>query len=356
MKKSLLALAVLGAFAGGALAQSSVTIYGVIDANLGKDLGSESKRMAQGASSRLGFRGVEDLGGGLAAFFLLDNRYTPFNGRINGGNTHNGSAVTFWQGRSHVGIRGSFGSVSLGREYDGSFFHSELVFDPWGWDTVVSTLTVAANSGGAGQSPGGPNSAANGNNFNLNRSVTYISPNFAGFSFTGQIAETQDNCNSVGAAPAAGQLDTRLPSTCSERPKSFGASYNAGPLRVGVGHANAGNLNDKWTSFGASYDLKVVKLWAQGGSGTNVLNQDVKGYQVSVTAPIGQTELRAALISQKINDVKTISGLGLGAHYALSPRTVLYADYARNSKLGLVAATTLVNEKAAYDAGVKHSF
>ena len=85
MKKSLLAFAVLGAFAGAASAQSSVTLYGLIDANLGKDIGSSAKRMAQGASSRLGFRGAEDLGGGTSAIFQIEHRFRPWNGTINGG-------------------------------------------------------------------------------------------------------------------------------------------------------------------------------------------------------------------------------------------------------------------------------
>jgi predicted porin len=338
MKKSLLALAVLGAFAGGALAQSSVTIYGVIDVNVGKDTGSDVKRLAQGASSRLGFRGVEDLGGGLAAFFQLDNRYTPVNGRINGGNTANGSATTFWQGRSYAGLRGRFGDLRAGREYDGAFFHSEVVFDPWGWDTVVSGLTVAANAGGISI-------------FNVNRSITYASPSFGGFSFSGQIAESNENCvNTALAAPAAGTLENRLPGNCAERPKSFGASFAAGPVKVGVGHNNPGNLNDAWTSFGGTYDLKVVKLWVQAGNGKNTANQKVSSYELAVSAPVGQTELRAAVINRKnkTTGITDISGLGLGAHYALSPRTVLYADFARNSKLLI--------EKTAYDAGLKHSF
>ena len=75
MKKSLLALAVLGAFAGAAAAQSSITIFGIVDANVGKDIGSDDKRVGQGAQSRLGFRGVEDLGNGLRATFHFQTRF-----------------------------------------------------------------------------------------------------------------------------------------------------------------------------------------------------------------------------------------------------------------------------------------
>jgi len=116
MKKTLLALAALASFAGAASAQSSVTLYGVIDENVGKDLGTNAKRISQGASSRLGFRGVEDLGGGMQAFFQIEHRFRPWNGTINGGNAVNGSVVTFWQARSYVGLRGGWGDVRIGRE------------------------------------------------------------------------------------------------------------------------------------------------------------------------------------------------------------------------------------------------
>ncbi len=75
MKKSLLALAVLGAFAGAATAQSSVTMYGLIDLGVGKPAGTANKGMFQAAGSRLGMRGSEDLGGGLKGLFNIETRF-----------------------------------------------------------------------------------------------------------------------------------------------------------------------------------------------------------------------------------------------------------------------------------------
>jgi predicted porin len=339
MKKSLLALAVLGVFAGAASAQSTVTLYGLIDENAGKDIGSNNKRISQGASSRLGFRGVEDLGGGLAAFFQLEHRFRPWNGTINGGNGVNGSPVTFWQARSYVGLRGNFGEVRVGREYDAAFFHSELIFDPWGWDTVVSSLTVPANAGSGSA------------NFNVNSSITYNSPNISGFTFSGQVAESNGNCGASGlnsTAITGGIVGTPVFGTCLKRPYSFGADYAGGPFRVGFGYNNPGNTTDKYTSFGGTWDFGVVKLWGQGGTGTTAANTKIKGYQLSITAPLGQGEARGAVISQTVAGVKTITGVGLGYHYALSKRTTLYTDFARNSKV--------ITEKTAYDFGIKHAF
>ncbi len=352
MKKSLLALAVLGAFAGVAAAQSSVTMYGLVDANIGKDNGSAQKRMGQGGSSRLGFRGSEDLGGGSSAFFQLENRFRPWNGTINGGNGVNGSPVTLFQARSYVGIKGGWGDVRLGREYDGAFFHGELPGDFWGWDTVASNLSVSVMAGSAV------------NNFNVNRAFTYTSPNISGFSFTAQMAETNDNCGASGlnAAPVASTSTagaTVGPVTaainggaafgqCAERPKSAGASYAAGPFRIGVGYNNPGNPNDYWVSTNAQYDMGVAKLSGFYGTGKNTLDQSVKSGYLAVAVPLGQAEFRAAVMNLKSNDVTTISGFALGYHYSLSKRTVLYADLSRNSK----AAT----EPNGYDFGVKHAF
>lgn len=340
MKKSLLALAVLGAFAGAASAQSSVTMYGLIDANFGKDFGSAEKRMGQGASSRLGFRGVEDLGGGSAAFFQLENRFRPWNGTINGGDGVNGSPVTLFQARSYVGLRGSWGDIRLGREYDAAFFHGELVGDPWGFDTVIGgSMTVAAMTGSAIK------------NFNVNSAITYNSPVMSGLSFSGQIAETQGNCGASSlrnTIAGAGITGTAQFGTCANRPYSLGGSYAAGPFRVGVGYNNPGNVNDHFLSTNVQYDLGAAKLWAFYGKGTNTANQDVKSGMLAVTVPMGQGEFRAALISKTDNGVKTITGTGLAYFYSLSKRTTLYVDVGRNS--------ALTADTNAYDFGVKHSF
>lgn len=332
MKKSLLALAVFGAFAGVASAQSSVTLYGLIDANLGKDIGSAQKRMAQGASSRLGFRGVEDLGGGSAAFFQLENRYTPTNGVINGGAAaSNGSPLTLWQARSYVGLRGGWGEVRLGREYNGAFFHGEVMGDPWGWDTVASSLTVPAMRSSVGQGT------------NVNSAITYNSPNMSGFSFTGQVAESDANCGAKTLTATGVTFGT-----CTKKPYSFGASYAAGPLAVRVGYDNPGNVNDVWTSLNAQYNFGAFKLWGFLGSGKDVANASHKSWMLAATVPMGQAELKAAIVDRKVGGVKVTQGLALGYHYALSKRTTVYTDIARNGKAA--------SEKVGYDFGVKHAF
>lgn len=329
MKKSLLALAALGVFAGAAMAQSSVTLYGLIDENVGKDIGSKAKRISQGASSRLGFRGVEDLGGGMQAFFQIEHRFTPWNGQINPGTVTGVAGKTFWQARSYVGLRGGFGDVRVGREYNGAFFHGEVVADPWGWDTVAAQAAITG--GGVTQ-------------VNVNRSITYTSPNLGGLSGTFQIAESNDN-GGVGALGADGLAALN---TSAKRPYSFGASYAGGPLSVGFGYANPGNLNDNWLSLRGSYDLGAVKLWGFLGNGKNTADAKVKSWMLAATAPVGGGEFRAALSQRKVAGVKNIQMVAVGYHYSLSKRTTVYADFANNSKAA--------SDKSGYDFGVKHSF
>lgn len=331
MKKSLLALAALGVFAGAAMAQSSVTLYGLIDANVGKDVGKEDKRMSQGASSRLGVRGVEDLGGGMQAFFQFEHRFTPVNGQINPGTVSGVAGKTFWQARSYVGLRGGFGDVRLGREYNGAFFHGEVVADPWGWDTVASQAAITGGSV---------------TQTNVNRAITYTTPNMGGLTATVQIAESNDNGGVNATADQADGL-TSLKSA-EKRPFSLGASYAGGPLSVGFGYANPGDADDKWMSLRGSYDMGAVKLWGFLGNGTNAANAKVKSWMLAATAPVGAGQFRAALSQRETGNTKDISMLALGYHYSLSKRTVVYADFARNSKVA--------DEKIGYDFGVKHSF
>src|SRR5882757_4371407 len=127
MKKSLLALAVLGAFAGVASAQSSVQLYGTVDLNgkYVKNDGSDRRySLSQDGinSSQLGFKGTEDLGGGLKAGFVL----------LAGVNADTGSANTqFWNRRATVSLWGNFGEVRLGRDYTPTFWNN-TIFDAFG--------------------------------------------------------------------------------------------------------------------------------------------------------------------------------------------------------------------------------
>jgi predicted porin len=124
MKKSLVAVALLGAFAGVAHAQTAVQIYGNIDAAFIKRT-DQTLNIGKRASNTLGFKGTEDLGNGLKALFQLEMRYEP-----DTGTTENGTTRPLFQGQSRVGLQGDFGMVRLGR---GLTPFQEIVgaFEPW---------------------------------------------------------------------------------------------------------------------------------------------------------------------------------------------------------------------------------
>ena len=144
MKKSLLALAVLGTFAGVAQAQSSVTLYGVVDANVeyvnheqnvtaaGVAIpGSSGSRLAMQAgglsSNRWGLRGVEDIGGGLKSLFVLESGFSMDDGKLQQGGRLFGR-------QAFVGLQGNWGKVTLGRQYT-TIFDMMANFSPSGYAT-----------------------------------------------------------------------------------------------------------------------------------------------------------------------------------------------------------------------------
>src|SRR4051812_4868252 len=140
MKKSLIALAVMAA-AGAASAQSSVTLFGIVDATISHySGGGQHNTILTNSgynSSRLGFRGTEDLGGGLAASFWLEAGINNDNGSFTSANTNNtlggatgGGGLTFAR-RSTVSLSGGWGEVRLGRDYVPTFWNTTL-FDPFG--------------------------------------------------------------------------------------------------------------------------------------------------------------------------------------------------------------------------------
>lgn len=306
MKKSLLALAVLGAFAGAASAQSSVTLYGRVDLSLARNVGSDDLVMQNGSGSRLGVRGVEDLGGGLKAFFNIEHRFNA--------DTGTNPNARFWHGRSLVGLQGGFGKVSLGREYTPAFLKSQLSADPWGWDTVAANNL----STGGGIAP-----------VRADNSITY---DFAasGFSLGAQVA---------------------LKEAGDKHGFSLGAQYAAGPLMVAFGYDRPVNsVNTNWTTVNGSFDLGMVKLGGLFGTG-KAAGQKRRSWLLTATAPIGGGELRASYGELKSRNPSTSLSrqFGVGYHYAMSKRTTVYADLVNDSK-------RVSDNKTGFDVGIKHNF
>lgn len=146
MKKSIVALAVLGALAGTASAQSSVTVYGVVDAGIvaekGGAGGSVTKLTSGVASgSRIGFKGSEDLGGGLSALFLLENGFAVDNGAL-------GQGGLLFGRQAFAGLGGGFGTVTFGRQYTPQYLTLALA-DPFVTGMAGDAANIMPNTGNA---------------------------------------------------------------------------------------------------------------------------------------------------------------------------------------------------------------
>lgn len=306
MKKSLIALAAVAA-SGAAMAQSSVTLYGVVDTSVGYVKGAESVSgllNSGNATSRLGFRGVEDLGNGLKAEFVLEGQINPDDGT---GASTTGNAFDFKR-QSTVGLAGEFGQVRLGRALTASY-NAVSRYDVFG--TVGLGATRAWKSGYEVRS---------------SNMVSYISPKFAGFG--------------VGVDYGFGEKKENS----ENRFVGIGATYDNGPLSLGLGYDkqnnNLGvapaNQDLKTWQLGGSYDFAVVKLAAfykeskYKASSTGADQGKLKTWNLGISAPVGAAGVvKAAYNNYKwSNDSGKAQQFSLGYVHNLSKRTALYGTYA----------------------------
>lgn len=309
MKKSVLALAVLGAFAGAASAQSTVTIGGFVDANVIKNIGTKDKTMGDSGGSRLNFRGSEDLGGGLRANFGLEHRLTPGNGTSTSG-------TKFWNGFSTVGLSGSWGRVDLGRQYTPAFIHVQNKVDPFLGDTVANLRDTGMRAGG-------------NTTVRVDNSIRYdFSAN--GLTASASIAEQGANPN---------------------RPVSFAVTYGNGPLWAGYGYEATGAETTsaaKANAFGLTYNFGPAKLAVGASTGKNATNSTLKGTLLGVTVPLAGGDVKFGIAQAKTGGTVTSNKTGIGYHYYLSKLTQVYADAAKDSKVA--------SNKTGYNVGVRVAF
>jgi len=334
MKKSLIALAALGAFAGAASAQSSVTIYGFIDQSLTKPYTTEDKMVADGAfyggGSRLGFRGVEDLGGGYKAVFGMEHRLSADTGAQTAG--------TFWQGYSTVGLVTPFGAVNLGRQYTPAFVMIQNQIDPFGGETVAQGREVGMRFGVVNVCPAGTAVGSTCSQIYKTRvadSVRY-DLSVAGFNLGVSIAESASN--------NAGVSD--------DKPFSIAANYAAGPFWVGIGYENPAAEEDKGWNIGGRYNFGFMTAALGYSKGTTAAGLDAKGWLIGATVPYGAFDFKAVYATNDIDVIGETKKAGVGVHYNFSKRTKIYADVA---KIG-GSATIPFEHKTGYDLGLKHTF
>ena len=325
MKKSLIALAVLAA-SGAAMAQSSVTLFGIVDTNVSyldgvsnaAGTNTESKYgigTSGNATSRLGFRGVEDLGGGLKAGFHLEGEIFGDDGNASGFN---------FKRRSTVSLAGGFGEVRLGRDQVPSYtkFISYDVFGQVG----IGQFMGWSNWNGNNQTTANNNNDANG--IRSSNMISYYTPNFSGFTagLGYGFDEKADTTNSKKGRYVGGYV------AYDNGPLSVALSYDESSALVLTSPAATGADRNRLT-LGGSYDLNVVKLNAilqqtkddvPGGS-----ERKVNAYMLGASAPVGagEVKLQYALYDQKAIDSKAHQ-ISLGYVHNLSKRTAVYGTVA----------------------------
>ena len=257
MKKNLIALAVLAA-SGVASAQSTVTLYGLADVYVGtlktnsvRQTGVNLANPAGGSgggfnTSRFGFKGSEDLGGGLKANFVLEAGFDPSTGAANNyTNPFTGANSNAIFGRqSWVGLSGGFGELKLGKmwtPFDEVKGSGAAAFD-------ANIFAPAANVWVSNNYSDRPGNA-----------IYYSTPNFSGFSAAGMVSQGENKGATVKAG-AIGSINVQY----AGGPFAAALAYQQerqGSLTPGV------NLNKvKYTQLNASYDLQVVKLLAAYGN------------------------------------------------------------------------------------------
>ncbi|WP_418125836.1 porin [Variovorax sp. 160MFSha2.1] len=408
------------AVAGVASAQSSVTLFGVVDASISgyssssRDLKPTVLPNSFGAatytnrgsvkvsrtgvfnsgynSSRLGFRGTEDLGGGLAASFWLEAPITADDGA---------TGISTFARRSTVSLSGGFGELRIGRDYTPTFWN-DTVFDPFGTSGVGANLIFTANGYNA-ETYGAKDTGGFGGNQNYARASNsigyFLPPNLGGF--YGQVMyafHENDKYSNGGFTPK----DSSTSKSRAGRYVGGRFGYANGPLDVAVAYGSstvadqyyAGTTDYvKTFNLGASYDFGPVKLFGELSRAKNSRDYaitpiigarpdvDLNGYLLGVTVPVGAGLIRASYSAVKYdynqpfnpfglnNRDPKANKLALGYVHNLSKRTALYATIARVSNKngasltvggpGFYQASENVfkpKTSTGYDFGIRHAF
>jgi predicted porin len=367
MKKSVLALATLGAFVGAASAQSSVTMFGVVDLNV-QSIDNDQRTYSMGtdgnSSSRLGFRGVEDLGGGLKASFWLEmglSADTGGSGGLWGNSTASNANRLFFNRRSTVSLSNQWGELRLGRDYVPTFWNW-TAFDPFGTNGVGSSTNLALSQGLRTELQGG---ATYGTLVRANNMVSYVLPaGTAGPGLYGQV--------SVAAGEGANGN------------KYWGGriGYAAGPFDIAAAYgqseellAGSGIDADVW-NVAASWNFGFMKLSGFYGvidvdgipvalSANGAAGRD--NWFIGISAPFGQWNFKGSYGATSGNDAfngDDATQWALGVDYNLSKRTALYATWSsinNDNRAQFVVSTqasglTPGNNSNGGQIGVRHSF
>jgi len=303
LNKALLAAAALGAFSAAAHAQSSVTLYGSLDAGIAyvNNAGGHSAWLQSSSllsNTYFGLKGAEDLGGGMKAIFKLESGFNLSNGKFSNNST-------MFNRQAYVGIESAqYGTLTLGKQYDS-------VVD------YLSPLSLAGQAGVVNLAAHPLNNDNIGAQYSINNAVKYESANYGGFHFGGL----------YGFSNAAGQF-------ANGRAWSFGAGYAAGPLTVAAAYDQT-NTNLNAANGGAAGTATVGNFASQQFAG------DVKRtFGVGANYAFGPGTVGVLWTHTRVqNSNASLTGFhvaGLNARfdnievngtYSLTPALALIGDY-----------------------------
>ena len=359
MKKTLTAIAIFGAFSGLAQAQSSVTIYGNVDAGIVRESGGitgSNTNISSGIAgpSHIGFRGTEDLGSGLSALFVLEAGY-----RVDTGT--NEQSGSLFNRQSYIGLKGAAGTITLGRQYTPFYNAIVQIADPFSGGYAGSAKNLMPTTGV---------------NTRTSNSVVYASPVVNGFSGELSYSLAEQGGNSI----AGRQIGAAL-------------SFGAGKLNARLAHNHRNNdqtvgsvVQDRQigrnTLLAANYDFGVAKAYAAygvneglnssplantsnpfGSVRTPVASTDSRDMLIGVQVPFGANALIASYIRKDDRTAfnQDANQWALGLTHSLSKRTSLYTSYGKiSNKNG--ASYTVGNYSdvgtgdTAYNVGLRHAF
>lgn len=337
MKKSFAAFAVLGACAQAACAQSSLTLYGLFDIGISREnngaAAGSMTRIDSGiqCGSRLGFKGSEDLGGGLGASFMLENGFNGDTGTMAQGGRLFGRLA--W-----LGLNGGLGSVKVGRQ-NTPLFATLVNIDPFATGLAGDISRLFSNGGQQ-----------------MSNTVNYSTPALGGLS--AQFA--------YGFGEVAGD-------TAALRQMGFASQYAAGALSASIAYHNASNAtgiggSTRTTLLASTYNFGPVTAHLgyainKGDTTAGGTVLDTRDMMIGVSVPAGAGTLMASYIrkSDKMLANADASQAGLGYSYALSKRTNLYTSYSRTTNDSgaryNIDPTAVAGARGTWiNAGVQHNF
>lgn len=314
----ILIAAALPMVSSGAIAQSSITLFGILDVNVryvdNSNLPSNVTMDNAGLSSgRLGFRGLEDLGGGLQAGFWLESDVYADRGEFH-------ASGKFFQRRSTVSLMGGFGEVRLGRDFTPAA-QIPVKFDPF-------NVIGLANSNRISRVP-----AAFANYYRSDNTIQYFTPRWNGLQAEVMYALDENPSNSLGRH-VAGRL-----------------SYDNGPvsLAVNMGRTDVNTAGTRLKQYGAaaSYNFGFAKLMGYfqreelpyGVYGSSTLGSEDR-WQVGMTIPVGSHYIRASYVrSDARQGPAAFNGsdanrYAIGYVHNMSRRTAMYGTIARITNKG----------------------